>query len=196
MSNRSKDVAAFVAIAERLFESPLLPPPGRVVAAKVFQRLQLPSDDGVRHRKRFPACAWLDAALEPVINEDSDLGAAARVIMDLVPEVGWSRRTSGSHGSDGYVENHVHGMICGPGGAESRYDVLLGFSLIAPETRYPDHRHPPEEAYVLFTRGEFRQNDGPWFDPGVGGGIHNAPNSVHAMRSGDVPFLAIWSLLT
>jgi hypothetical protein len=87
-------------------------------------------------------------------------------------------------------------MICGPGGAESRYDVQLGFSLMLPHVRYPDHSHPPEEAYVLFTPGEFRQNGGAWFDPGIGGGIHNVRNNPHAMRSGAVPFLAMWTLLT
>ncbi|HJV72663.1 MAG TPA: dimethylsulfonioproprionate lyase family protein, partial [Noviherbaspirillum sp.] len=36
---------------------------------------------------------------------------------------------------------------------------------------------------------------GEWFHPGIGGGIHNAPNSLHAMRSGPAPFFAIWCLL-
>ena len=87
-------------------------------------------------------------------------------------------------------------MVCGPGGTESRYDVQLGFSVLAPNVRYPDHSHPPEEAYVLLTAGEFRQGNGEWFDPGIGNGIHNAPGSVHAMKSGNVPLLAIWCLLT
>jgi hypothetical protein len=86
-------------------------------------------------------------------------------------------------------------MICGPGGAESRDDIQLGFSLMMPNVRYPDHGHAPEEAYMLMTAGEFRQQNGAWFDPGIGGGIHNPPGALHAMRSGDAPFLAIWCLL-
>ncbi|KWF91858.1 transcriptional regulator [Burkholderia cepacia] len=196
MIHRSSNVSAFIEIAERLFRSTALPSAGRAVAAKVFERLRVPSDDGVRHDTRYPACSLLDATLVDVIGEQSDMGAAARALKAIEPELGWSRRSSGSCGSDGYIKNHVHGMICGPGGAESRYDVQLGFSLLAPNTRYPDHHHPPEEAYVLFTPGEFRQTNGAWFDPGLGGGIHNAPHSVHAMRSGSKPFLAVWSLLT
>lgn len=195
MSTRPERVQAFIQIAASLFQSERLPEAGRAVAAKVFERLQTPSDDGVRHNTRYPACEWIDAALAPIINEPTPFGAAARAIKTLEPVLGWSRRTSGLHGSENYIDGHVHGMICGPRGAESRYDVQLGFSVMSPNVRYPDHSHPPEEAYVLLTAGEFRQKDGEWFNPGVGGGIHNAPNSLHAMRSGSAPFFAIWCLL-
>jgi len=46
-----------------------------------------------------------------------------------------------------------------------------------------------ESRYDNFIGGE-------WIDPGIGGGIHNVRNNLHAMRSGSVPFLAVWSLLT
>jgi hypothetical protein len=196
MTTRLENVKAFIGIAESLFQSERLPEGGRVVAARVFERLQTPSDDGVRHRTRYPACEWLDAALASVAKDDSPTGAAARALKRLEPDLGWSRRTSGLHGSENYIDGHVHGMICGPGGAESRYDVQLGFSVMSPNVRYPDHSHPPEEAYVLLTAGEFRQRDGEWIDPGIGGGIHNTPGSPHAMRSGSMPFLALWCLLT
>ncbi|BBU31579.1 transcriptional regulator [Burkholderia sp. THE68] len=196
MNRRPENVTALIAIAETLFRSEQLPEAGRLVAARVFERLQTPSDDGARHHTRYPACDWLDAALAPFIDDHTGFGAAARALRALEPDLGWSRRSSGENGSENYIEAHVHGMICGPGGAESRYDVQLGFSLMLPHVRYPDHSHPPEEAYVLFTPGEFRQNGGAWFDPGIGGGIHNVRNNPHAMRSGAVPFLAIWTLLT
>lgn len=196
MSNRPEHIETFVRIAEDLFQSEKLPEAGRAVASRIFERLRIPSDDGKRHTTRYPACEFIDAALAPVIDLPTQIGAAARTIKLLEPALGWTRRTTGSHGSDNYIEGHVHGMICGPGGAESRYDVQLGFSVMAPNVRYPDHSHPPEEAYVLFTAGEFRQKDGDWVNPGIGGGIHNAPGSQHAMRSGSVPFLAMWCLLT
>lgn len=196
MTTRPENIQAFIQIADVLFQSQKLPEAGRAVAAQVFARLQTPSDDGVRHNTRYPACEWLDAALAPIIGDDTPYGAAARAIKALEPALGWTRRTSGVNGSDNYIDGHVHGMICGPGGAESRYDVQLGFSIMVPNVRYPDHHHPPEEGYVLLTAGEFRQKGGEWFNPGIGGGIHNPPGSLHAMRSGPVPFLAIWCLLT
>jgi hypothetical protein len=192
---RPESVQRFIDLAERLFQADVQSESARRFAPKVFERLRTVSDDGVRHAKRFPACDYIDAALAPVIAERTTLGDAARAIQSLEPMLGWHRRTTGVHGSDDYVEGHVHGMICGPGGAESRYDVQLGFTVMKPGIRYPDHRHPPEEAYVLFTQGAFRQRDSDWFDPGIGGGIHNVPDNLHAMRSGNVPFLAMWCLL-
>lgn len=196
MNHRPENIQAVIDIATILFASEKLSEDARQVATQVFERLRTPSDDGVRHHTRFPACAWLDTALAPFIAENTNFGVAARAIKALENGLGWSRRTSGTDGSENYVEGHVHGMICGPGGAESRYDVQLGFSVMLPHVRYPDHSHPPEEAYVLFTPGEFRQDRGQWFDPGVGAGIHNTRGRVHAMRSGEVPFFAIWCLLT
>ena len=195
MYTRNEDLEHFIAIARALFQSPRLPDAARHAAAQVFARLEHPSHDGMRAAKRYPACDLLDSALAPLHDDSSDLRAAARALKTLEPSLGWQRRTSGLNGSEDYVEKHVNGMICGPGGMESRYDVQLGFSLIAPFTRYPDHQHLPEEAYVLLSAGEFRQRDGAWFDPGIGGGLHNTPNIVHAMRSGSAPFLAMWCLL-
>lgn len=195
MYQRHADLEHFIRVARTLFQAPALPAAARELAAKVFERLEHPSDDGKCNHVRFPACELLDAALAPLLGEPASLGALARAIKALEPSIGWQRRTSGSNGSDHYVDHHVHGMICGPRGMESRYDIQLGFSLMAPRTRYPDHRHPPEEAYVLLSAGEFRQRDGDWFDPGVGGGLHNRPDSLHAMRSGTAPLLAMWCLL-
>ncbi|TDG10991.1 transcriptional regulator [Paraburkholderia guartelaensis] len=195
MYQRHENLEHFIRVARTLFQAPALPQDGRQMAVKVFERLEQPSDDGKRNRERYPACDLLDSALTPLLDDTTSLGEAARAIKTLEPAIGWQRRTSGTNGSKDYVEKHVNGMICGPGGMESRYDVQLGFSLLAPHTRYPDHQHPPEEAYVLLSAGEFRQRDGDWFDPAVGGGLHNTPNSMHAMRSGSTPLLALWCLL-
>lgn len=195
MYKRPADLEHFIRSAQILFQSKTLPETARALAVKVFERLEHPSDDAKRNSERYPACGLLDAVLAPLIGEPSDFGATARAIKALGPSIGWQRRTSGLHGSEDYVEKHVHGMICGPGGMESRYDIQLGFSLLAPHTRYPDHQHPPEEAYVLLSAGEFRQRDGDWFDPGMGGGLHNTRNSLHAMRSGTTPLFALWCLL-
>ncbi|WP_321962877.1 dimethylsulfonioproprionate lyase family protein [Paraburkholderia sp. J7] len=195
MYQRHENLEQFIRIARTLFQSAALPEAGRQLAVKVFERLEQPSDDGRCNSTRYPACALLDSALAPLLDDTTGLGDAARAIKLLEPAMGWQRRTSGSNGSEDYVEKHVHGMICGPGGMESRYDIQLGFSLLAPHTRYPDHRHPPEEAYVLLSAGEFRQREEDWFDPGIGGGLHNTPNSLHAMRSGATPLFALWCLL-
>jgi quercetin dioxygenase-like cupin family protein len=82
------------------------------------------------------------------------------------------------------------------GGLEPREDVLLGVSLMAPRLQYPDHHHPPEEIYLALSKGEWRQEEGPWHEPGLGGLVFNPSNVVHAMRSADTPLLTLWCLWT
>ena len=85
-------------------------------------------------------------------------------------------------------------MILGPAGLEHRNDVWIGASLMAPFVRYPDHAHAPEETYLVLSEGDFRQGDGDWFTPGVGGSFYNSPWIKHAMRSGAAPLFAFWAL--
>ena len=85
-------------------------------------------------------------------------------------------------------------MIVGPDGYESRDDVWVGASLLAPDVRYPDHHHAPEEVYLVLSQGRFRQSEDEWFEPGIGGSFYNTPNLRHAMASGSTPLFAIWCL--
>ena len=86
-------------------------------------------------------------------------------------------------------------MIVGPNGLEDRHDVWVGLSLLAPGVRYPDHNHSPEEIYLVLTDGQFRQGDGGWFTPGLGGTFYNEPSIRHAMASpAATPLLAVWCL--
>ncbi len=65
---------------------------------------------------------------------------------------------------------------------------------MAPEVTYPEHRHAPEELYVVLSPGQWQQSRGDWHEPGAGGIVHNPPNVLHAMRSGSTPLLATWCL--
>ena len=85
-------------------------------------------------------------------------------------------------------------MIIGDGGLEARQDLRMGASLLAPNTFYPNHQHPPEEVYIALTPGHWRQEAGPWREPGIGGLVYNPPNIIHAMQSDTSALLAIWML--
>ena len=85
-------------------------------------------------------------------------------------------------------------VLVGPGGLGPRGDVHIGVSLMAPHLTYPDHCHTPEEVYLALSPGFWRQAGTRWAEPGYGGIIHNPPNIVHAMCSGEEPLLAIWCL--
>lgn len=62
----------------------------------------------------------------------------------------------------------------------------------APGTRYPGHRHSPQEIYAELSPGELQQHAGPWCALGIGGVGHNTSNIIHGMRSPRVPLLAVW----
>ena len=95
-----------------------------------------------------------------------------------------------------FHDNHANAEIVSPAGLERRDDVRIGVSLVAPDIDYPRHRHPPEELYVVLSPGEWMKSDGPMQAKQSGDIVHNPPGVWHAMRSGDVPLLAIWCLWT
>lgn len=114
----------------------------------------------------------------------------------LEPLLEWkSRPTYDDTASGNFLMSHANTMIVGPGGLEDRRDVWFGASLMAPNVRYPDHDHAPEETYLVLSDGEFLHGDSGWFSPGIGGSFYNPPGIRHAMRSGDKPLFAFWALL-
>jgi hypothetical protein len=114
----------------------------------------------------------------------------------IEPFLEWRRRPTydASTASSNFVLGHANAMVIGPSGLEDRRDVWLGVSLLAPEVRYPDHNHDPEEVYLVLSPGEFRQEEGHWFAPGIGGSVYNRPRIKHAMRSLAGPLFAFWVL--
>lgn len=192
--SRPKEIQDFIDGARVLFASETLTKGARPLAVQIFALLERHGEIRLETRERFPACDWLDSALEPYMDADNPFGQVARSIKALEPYIGWSRRMTVANASENFLEGHANGTICGPGGTEDRPDLQLGFTIMKPDVRYPDHSHPPEEAYVLMTSGQFRKDRGPWLSPGIGCGIHNVPGAIHAARSDDNPFLALWCL--
>ena len=142
---------------------------------------------------RPAACRFLAPALERACRASS-VRSLAEAFRALEPELRWRRRPgSEAHGRT-FHDGHANSDIIGPTGLERRSDLLIGASLVAPNVRYIDHRHPPEEVYIVMSDGEwYREGDG-WRTPRVGGIVYNPPNVVHAMRAGPEPLLAIWLL--
>jgi hypothetical protein len=58
-------------------------------------------------------------------------------------------------------------MIIASAGLEKRSDVMIGCSLMAPNVRFPDHKHPPEKVYAVLSNGAWCNSITPW--PGIGG---------------------------
>ena len=208
MTSRDTEFQAFLDAAQGAFDAAAEDSRSRASLGRIFAALATPaSPRDAAPPASLPALAHLAEAVRPERFDDPGLARLAQAFLALAPRLPWRPRggIDPSLGSDepgegsasaNFRQGHANGMIAGPGGLEPRTDLWLGVSLLAPHVRYPDHNHRPEETYLVLTDGEFRQDDGPWFRPGVGGSFYNEPDIRHAMRSGDVPLLAFWALWT
>jgi hypothetical protein len=194
MIKRSEGLEHFVQAASVAFRQFARNPDSSRTVEQVFGALDTTSAQRVAAGSRLPACAHLPAALSVATHNES-----LRVLLEsfgsIESQLQWRRRAAcdGSE-SVNFPNAHANTTIIGPDGLEDREDVWLGVSLLAPHVRYPDHNHPPEEVYLALSDGQWRQDDGAWFTPGIGGSFYNRPGIKHAMRSLDTPLFAFWLL--
>lgn len=193
--NRSAALARFFdavrdALSGRLDEGS----PSAAAAARVFDALATSVGDiAPGPLAPPPAYRHLSSALERARAAPA-LSSLAEAFEALEPELRWRRRPgSESHGA-AFHDGHANADIVSPTGLERRRDVWIGASLVAPDVRYIEHRHPPEEIYIVMSEGEWYREDRGWHAPGVGGVVYNPPNVGHAMRAGSSPLLAFWLL--
>ena len=193
---RSQELQSFLDATRDAFATSGATAEALSVADKIFStanttRGETANPDAVE----MPACEHLKAALDGAKAEDGPVADVARTLAAIAPRLKWVLRPNGEDDDATFKASHANAVVIGEDGLEARDDIRIGMSLLAPETRYPDHRHPPEEIYTVLTPGEWKQGaEGAFISPGVGGFVHNIPNIVHGMRSKDVPLLAVWSL--
>jgi quercetin dioxygenase-like cupin family protein len=162
---------------------------------RIHDALQASARAGSDTAKRLEVCQHLDGALATARTASPALARVADAFAALEPLLHWTRRSaSGPFASDNWPEGHANATIVGPGGLEQREDLVIGVSLLAPQVRYPDHNHSPEEVYLVLSPGRFQHGKSEWFEPGIGGTLYNEPNIKHAMASGEAPLLALWYL--
>jgi hypothetical protein len=104
----------------------------------------------------------------------------------------WYRRP-GRHSPE-FMNGHANAEIIGPMGLYDRDDIRVGVTIMRRHITYPDHRHSPEEVYIVLSDGYWRQNQEPWWSPGPGGYVYNKSDIIHAMKSVETPLCAIWCL--
>jgi len=138
----------------------------------------------------------LEDALDLHVRQSADINPDCLALLSslhaLSGYLSWYKRSNAT--ANDFNAGHANAEILGPKGLEVRDDVLVGVTLMRPNLTYPDHHHPPEEVYVVLSPGLWRQNDDPWWSPGVGGYVYNAPDILHAMKSENTPLCAIWCL--
>ena len=139
-------------------------------------------------------CELLDEAVKSVATNvaeenttlPSSLVDHAQALLALSSQLTWWHRTDDVEPGSPMATGHANAIVIGRG-LEERNDVSVGISLIAPGIQYPEHHHPPEEVYLVLSQGHWQKNGGAWFEPGIGGLVHNPPCIRHAMCSGSMP---------
>ena len=195
MTHRSEALQSFVDAAGLAFDEFARDPNSRRSVGQIFAALRTTGTERPGPGSRLPVGSHLHGALSLETRNETLLRLVDH-FKTIEPLLEWRRRPhdDGSAG-DNFVDGHANAMIIGPSGLEDRKDVWLGVTLMAPNVRYPDHLHAPEEVYLALSKGEFRQEDEAWFSPGIGGSFYNRPNIRHAMRSVETPLFAFWALL-
>lgn len=197
-SLRSADLQSFLTLTE----AAILGGSGvdgrmHVAAERMFSALRTPCAQVEQPRTaQLPVCRHLPTALEHARRHSGPVGALADAFAVIAPQLDWKIRAGAERQGEPFLNDHANATIIGLEGLERRRDVWIGVSLMAPHTQYPDHRHPPEEIYVVLSGGLWRQASEPWHEPGIGGLVYNPPNVVHAMCATEQPLLALWCLWT
>lgn len=139
----------------------------------------------------MPVLGHLDTALAVASGE---LGEEAIAPLAAVAHhLSWTRSPAYTLERVGarFLASYGYGLMTGPEGPLRTPAPRAGLLLLAPHFVYPDHCHPPREAYLVLTPGaRWRLDRGGWFPVAAGTVIHHASNQWHAMGTGEAPFLA------
>ena len=140
-----------------------------------------------------PACRHLTAGLASARQVDS---ALAEALAALAPLLHWQRIPEHvPHPPDPFMDDYAFAKIFGPQGIYPGEDFMMGLFIIGPRQFYPTHLHQAPELYWLFsgpTDWRFGE-EAPWETKPPGALHWNRPYHPHAMRTGDVPFFALWA---
>lgn len=195
MSERSTALQTFLDSMQGAIRSRTRPDdPAALAADRIFAALERQGGANPHPPDEVPACRHLENALAVATQANHPGADHAGALAALAPALAWYTRAGSDDADPHFATGHANATIIGANGLEDCPNVRIGVSLLAPDIRYPDHRHPPEEVYVPLSPGAWRQNDGPWREPGLDGVVYNPPDILHAMRSASVPLLATWCL--
>jgi len=165
---------------------------GVIAGHELAQKIRSHPQGQIKIGNVNPHGGLVDQIMESHASVPSECGPLLHAFAAISGKLPWYKR----HASDlpDFENGHINAEIIGPNGLEVRDDVLVGVTLMRPNLTYPDHHHPPEEVYIVLSEGLWRQNDAPWWSPGIGGYVYNPPNILHAMQSVETPLCAIWAL--
>lgn len=155
--------------------------------------VQTPRRPRVLPTRILPVCAYWVQAL--ALARGARPERIAAILRGLTPALGWMQNPNYTEALMGarWLGNYGYVELIGGDGHQLADGVRMGVLMFGPQTLYPPHRHPAEEAYfVLGGTAEWQGGDEPWQAHPPGAVIHHAPGIVHATRTRDEPLLAAY----
>lgn len=114
-----------------------------------------------------------------------------RALQDSASLLRWQQNAT--YRDAAFLRRYAYCELLGPAGIVAHSAFSAGFLYLAPNTFYPPHAHPAEEAYhVLAGDGLWQQGDGDAVTQPAGARVLHRPGASHSMRSAGTPLLAFY----
>jgi hypothetical protein len=139
-------------------------------------------------------CSHFGVAIRNAQQGPPPIASLAAAFLALSPTLVWKQRQGANAVGEPFASGHANTVVAGQSGLEVRDDVIVGASLVAPGINYPEHKHAPEEMYIVLSEGDWYNEEAGWYTPGIGEVVYHRPWLRHAMRSAEQPLLAVWCL--
>ena len=144
--------------------------------------------------RQLSACRHLARAL--TLAERGPAAAVAEALAAMTERLRWTQNANylRDPAMRAFLADYAYVELVGPGGIAREADTALGMLLIGPQSKYPPHRHPAQEVYLVVA-GEanwWREGE-PWQILPAAALVHHEPNKIHAMRTLDQPLLALYA---
>ncbi|WP_262386532.1 hypothetical protein ROLI_006580 [Roseobacter fucihabitans] len=195
MAMRNHALQIFLDAAKNAFSAQAKDPRAIQSINHIFAKLTLVAPQSTPNGTQLPICRYLEDFSNPAKFDEPVLRKLIACFFELEPQLVWHQREGNWDGaSENFADTHANAVLVGPKGLEQREDVWLGVSLLGPNVQYPDHRHTPEETYLVLGEGGFCQGHNDWVHVTTGETFFNPYNIIHSMRTQARPLLAFWAL--
>lgn len=168
--------------------------PGTLPACKMLKLLRL---SGVRSvsassHSEFQLFGEFTTALNTLADEGPNSRFLATALRELEENLVWYSAKSGPFASVNFERNHAHAILGTPEKRDEGERVLLGITIMAPYTRFPDHVQRLPRVMFPLSAGEYKSMSGEWRRSHIGSPIFCAAGREFAMRCASQPLLSLW----
>ncbi|MDR0996205.1 MAG: cupin domain-containing protein [Zoogloeaceae bacterium] len=139
----------------------------------------------------------LQASHHPVVEQLAGLaapeGTALAALLPHLPALPWRYSYEARADQPDIGQRMAWAELVGPIAPFESHTVCLGLTAIGPGLRYPEHRHPAVETYLVLTGTARWTLDGDTRERPPGALILHPSNATHVMHTADDPLLAIYA---